>query len=397
MKIKGSEKIRLKGYLDDYFENSDEITISHLVDLINKFVPVEEKIDKKVKKINRKVVLYTTGAGNIISGGADIWVNNFLNYVWPTLQNNITHYKLLIDSKEPTEFNPQSLPKGLQYHFHYNDEEKTKEWLADCDDIVVLHSHYHKRPHIWHWEDKFKFIFIHAYPREMKETLEKIPELKRLQFSTNVDEEFYDAYLQTFRKRCWIGLNDSKLLFDTFPNYTWKLPNYYEFIHNKPLSTKIDNGKIGFAARAESRKCLHWLNPYSGYALTNNRDVVNLRDTTSYSLKKIKVYQWKPEDLNFFMNLDFGIFHGAYFKEPFGYSIFQAVDYGKLPIIHKDWAPEVNYKYRVSTENEFNKMYKIIMNDTQSVRQVEFNKLKVYMQQFDYKQLWIQEVKKLIN
>ena len=49
-----------------------------------------------------------------------------------------------------------------------------------------------------------------------------------------------------------------------------------------------------------------------------------------------------------FMRKDFGIFHGAYFKEPFGYSIFQAVDYGKIPIIHTDWAKEVDYKYRAS-------------------------------------------------
>ena len=395
MKIKGSDKISLKQSLDNYFEKNNEVSLDYLIEIINKFAKPEEKIFKR-NKVSKKVVLYTTGAGNVIQGGADIWVNNFLNYVWPSLPNN-SNYKLLIDSKKPYEFKENSLPKGLEYHFHNDDPEKTKEWLGWCDDIVVLHSHYHKRPHIWHWEDKFKFIFIHAYPRDMKETIDKIPELKRLQFSTDVDVEFYDAYLQTFRKRCWIGLNDSEMLYKNFPNYTYKLPNYYEFKQNKPLSNSIKNGRIGFAARAESRKCLHWMNPYTGYALTNSRDVINLRETTSYSLKKIRIYEWKPEDFNFFMNLDFGIFHGAYFLEPFGYSIFQAVDYGKLPIIHKDWAKEVDYKYRASTQNEFDKVYKMIMNDSQEIRQINFDNLKSYMKKFEYKTNWVSEVKKLIN
>lgn len=46
-----------------------------------------------------------------------------------------------------------------------------------------------------------------------------------------------------------------------------------------------------------------------------------------------------------FMRKDFSIFHGCYHKEPFGYSIFEAVDYGKLPIIHTDWGIGLNYKY----------------------------------------------------
>lgn len=30
-------------------------------------------------------VLVTTGAGNVIKGGADIWTNHFLKEVWPNL------------------------------------------------------------------------------------------------------------------------------------------------------------------------------------------------------------------------------------------------------------------------------------------------------------------------
>jgi hypothetical protein len=73
---------------------------------------------------------------------------------------------------------------------------------------------------------------------------------------------------------------------------------------------------------------------------------------------------------------NWGIFHGAYFKEPFGYSIFQEVDYGKLPIIHTDWLPEVEYKYRTDTFNGFAKIVKQIVNDSQEERLENFNRLK---------------------
>jgi hypothetical protein len=32
-------------------------------------------------------VLITTGAGNVIKGGADVWTNHFLKEVWPKLPN----------------------------------------------------------------------------------------------------------------------------------------------------------------------------------------------------------------------------------------------------------------------------------------------------------------------
>ena len=97
------------------------------------------------------------------------------------------------------------------------------------------------------------------------------------------------------------------------------------------------------------------------------------------------------------MKKDFGIFHGAYFKEPFGYSIFQAVDFGKLPIIHTDWGKELDYKYRASTKNEFDKAYKKILFDTHEERLFEFNKIKSYMMKYDYKDKWVTAIKKLLE
>ena len=81
--------------------------------------------------------------------------NYFLELVWPTLPVK-RDWRLLIDSKRPASFESKYLPKGLVHHFHYDDPEKTRKWLDECEEIHVLHPHYHYRPHIWHFEDKFK-------------------------------------------------------------------------------------------------------------------------------------------------------------------------------------------------------------------------------------------------
>ena len=386
-------KKRLFNYLTDM---GDIINLEEILSIINRELPENSHIvPVKNKKETTKKILLCTGAGNTIKGGADIWVNNFLQNVWTKLKGR-NKWKLLIDSKRPSNFNPSSLPEGLEYHFHFDDVDITEEWLTDCDSIYSLHSHYHKREHIWKHEDKFELCFVHAYPTEMKEVLEEYPELKRLQFNTEVDESFCDDYFETFKERVWIGNNPSKIV-DRFPNYTYKVPNYYEFKHNLSLNTNMDNGKLGFASRCESRKCIHWMHGYEGYVLTDYYDFQNLKDSTTYTFPKTKFFQWNPGIHTTFMKKDFGIFHGAYFKEPFGYSIFQAVDFGKLPIIHKDWGKELDYKYRASTKNEFDKAYKKILFDTPEERLFEFNKIKSYMMTYDYKDKWVTAIKKLLE
>jgi hypothetical protein len=98
-----------------------------------------------------------------------------------------------------------------------------------------------------------------------------------------------------------------------------------------------------------------------------------------------------------FFNLDFTIFHGCYVNEPFGYSIFNAVDYGKLPILNKYWMPRLNYKYRASTKEEFNKMYDIMCNDFEVERQYQFNLLKKELLKFNNKANWIHRIKLALN
>ena len=389
MNLKGVPAKNIKKRLFSYITDmGDVVDLNQIVSILNRELPEEKHfVHKDEQQPSTVKVMICTGAGNTIQGGADIWVNNFLQNVWTKLKKR-SNWRLLIDSKRPSNFDPGSLPRGLKYHFHGDDPDLTDEWLDECSKIYSLHSHYYKRDHIWHYEDKFEIIFAHAYPREMMEVVDSIEELKRLQFNTKVDSFWYDDYLQTFKERIWIGNNPSKII-EEFPNYTYKVPNYYQFKHNIPLNNNfIDNGKLGFASRCESRKCIHWMHGYEGYILTGKFDFQNLKDTTSYTFPNTKFFQWDVKIHDIFMKKDFGIFHGAYFKEPFGYSIFQAVDYGKLPIIHTDWAPELNYKYRAGSKNEFDKCIKKILFDSHEERLIEFNKIKEYMKQFDYVETW---------
>ena len=343
------------------------------------------------KKAAPWILLVCTGAGNTIQGGADIWVNNFLKEVWPKLPNK-KKFRLLIDSKRPSAFEPSSLPPDLSYHFHFDDPEITRKWGKESNWVHFLHPHYHMRKHIWEFEDIFGICFVHAYPKDMKAVIKDLPELDRLQFNTDVNEKFYGEFLLTCKRRIWIGLNKSQLI-DDFPNYTYYLPNYYEFKGPAALTTRCEHGEVGFAARAETRKCLHWMHGVKkGFALTSQFDYKNLKDTTRFTLPTVDIYQWDPKIKESFYGKDWGIFHGAYFREPFGYSIFEAVDFGKLPIINKDWAPELDYKYRAGTKNEFDNCIKQIMRDSHETRIEERNKLIEFMKRFDNREEWSDQV-----
>lgn len=340
-------------------------------------------------------VLVTTGAGNVIKGGADVWTNHFLKEVWPKLPNK-KEWFLLIDSKKPGDFEPSSLPKGLQYHHHFEDPDKTDAWLEHAESISFLHSHYHLRPHIWKYEEKFDTIFVHAYAREMTEILDNIPEIIDIQLNTKVDVNFYDDFVQGFKKRIWVGCNKTKMM-ENFPNFSFNIPNFYEFKINGQLTNNCDNGKVGYAARIETRKLFHWMEGLEGYALVDQKDFINLKETTPFNFKDIQIYQWAPDIHQHFMAKKWGIFHGAHMNEPFGYNIFQSVDWGKLPIINKDWCPDLNYDFRASTMNEFHIMVKKIKKSDSSVRLDNFNRIKNYLKKFDNKEIWTEQILKALT
>jgi len=290
--LKNEEKDSIKSSLVNYLLHcNEEVDSDKLIHIINNFISSSEGYHTQGYSPETSTkILVTTGCGNTIEGGADIWTNHFIETIWKELPRR-KNWKLLIDSKRPENFDKDSLPEDLKWHFHGDDPELTEELLSECSEIHYLHSHYHKREHIWKWENKFKTIFVHAYPPEMEEVLKHEPELKRLQFNTKVDSAFYKEFLQSFKKRTWVGNNPTQMVSD-FPNYTYSIPNFYEFKHNLKLNDKnIDNGKVAFASRCETRKCIHWMHGHDGFILSSKYDFINLKETTTYTFPNIKFYQ----------------------------------------------------------------------------------------------------------
>lgn len=326
-------------------------------------------------------VFVTTGCGNIIQGGADMWTNNFIELVLP----HLTEYYVLVDSKKPVGWKDKHhLEKCGKLHFHLENPQKTEFILRKCNEIHFLHANYHKREHLWKWKEKWGTIFVQAYLPDMLEYGDSLR-----QFNTNVVEEDVEELLTHCKKRIWIGNNQSQI-FSKFETET--ITNFYEFKQNKELN-KINN-KLGFTSRIESRKNVHYLDGLPSYVLSGYYDWKNISETNRFDFSKVKYFKWSIDILNNFMNLKWSISHSCHTNEPFGYSIFQAVDWGKLPILHSDWG-DVEYRYRASTKEEFKQMYELILSDNREVHLEEFNRLKNYLKKFDNKNVWKESVKNL--
>ena len=328
-------------------------------------------------------VFVTTGCGNIIQGGADMWTNNFIELVLP----HLSEYYILVDSKKPIGWkDTYELEKCNKLHFHGDSPEKTEKILEKCNEIHFIHANYHKREHLWKWKEKWGTIFVQAYLPDMLEYGDSLR-----QFNTSVVEEDVEELLTHCKKRIWIGNNPSRI-FGKFKTDT--IPNFYEFKKNKPLN-KINN-KLGFTSRIESRKNVHYLDGLPSYVLSGYYDWKNISETNRFDFSKVKYFKWNIDILESFMNLKWSISHSCHTNEPFGYSIFQAVDWGKLPILDENWG-EVDYKYRASTKQEFKEVYETMLSDNHETHLKEFNNLKQYLKSFDDKNRWSSEVVSIFN
>ena len=96
--------------------------------------------------------------------------------------------------------------------------------------------------------------------------------------------------------------------------------------------------------------------------------------------------------------MDWGISHSCFTVEPFGYGIFESVDRGKLPIIHRDWCKDFEYPYRASSKKEFNHIYSRLKETSYSEKNKWFNLLKEYMiNNFTNKDKWVNDLLNIYN
>ena len=86
-KVSGENLVKLHENLKEYFiQYNTEIDTNHIAEILNEWTNDEDRLytHEGLRKGVHKILL-CTGAGNTIVGGADMWVNDFLTHVWPTL------------------------------------------------------------------------------------------------------------------------------------------------------------------------------------------------------------------------------------------------------------------------------------------------------------------------
>lgn len=326
--------------------------------------------------------MVTTSAGNQIIGGGDIWVNNFIKEVVSTLNDEV---HLIIDNKRSVNHIESSI--SIPHTFRLENPKKTEELLDKCDKIIFLHPPYSHREYLMEYQDKWDTIFIQAYAKDITESGTDFK-----MYPTKIELSWQNLLLRKCKNRIWIGLNHSSLL-DDFECIT--IPNYYTFTEERKLVEECSD-TIGYAARFESRKNPHWLSNHSAKVLTHKYDYYNISEM--YNFKRCKFYEFDMNiHRNWFVDKSWQIFHGTYKNEPFGYSIFDAVNYGKLPILHKEWGVECNYEYRVENKEDFDDLVKELIETPYEKKLQEFEKLKEYLKEFTDKNKWVEKVGNIIN
>ena len=333
-------------------------------------------------------VYFTTGIGKI-NTGVDIWVNNWLSEVSNNLE---TQPVLLIYRNKPIDFNFE-IPIE---HYWYNDENGNhkdifEEKFKECRRLNILHSHYTPLELI---EDNLDKLWSYVIHNDLSKVYIQSG-LSDVEFGwiPHYSKDWENKILVNAKHKIWVGLFD--LTEDVFEGYQC-IPSFYEFTQNKELREFI---KIGFTSRCEVRKNPHYLSGLEGYMFTNIRPFQKTwKKEKGLDFSKLKKIQYESEFNEKYYEMDWGISHSAFNAEPFGYSIFQNVDWGKLPILSEDWSPDINYKFRAGNKKEFVNIYKSITQLSYEEKNKEFQSLKSQLiDKFSDNQNWTTKLLNIYN
>ena len=327
-------------------------------------------------------VYYTTGGGPWVNAGTDTWVNLWLEEIAPKLDVKPI---LLLHRNKPKGHENFEFP--IEAHWHGDDIKKFEKIIKDCRRIHILHGHYTPIRVLDDYNHKIYSNVIHnSLDHILLGTHGTDVPLNVHPFSDSDWERKINEYA---KHSIWVGLYDIK-----YKNKN--IPNYYEFKHNLPLS---DSNKVGFAARTEARKNPHYMERVNGYVFTDSEDFkIMWKNFQRLDLKNVKIYHYDSSFKDRFYNMDWGISHSAFTYEPFGYGIFEAVDRGKLPIIHESWCKELEYPYRASSKTEFHHIYSKLLQTPFEEKQKWFNVIKSFMiENFSDKDKWVNDLLNIYN
>jgi hypothetical protein len=327
-------------------------------------------------------VYYTTGGGPWVNAGSDTWVNLWMELIAPKLDVKPI---LLIHRNKPKGHEDYQFP--IETYWHGDDIDKFEELCKGARRINILHGHYTPMKCIVDNKDKIHSNILHNSVDHILKS--QVVTDASLGWHPYLSSEWEKEVNEWSTHTIWVGLFDI-----LFPNKN--ISNFYEFKHNLELS---DSNSLGFAARCEGRKNPHYLDGLKSYIFTNSVEFNAIwKNGAKIDTTNAKIYHYTSEFKDIFYNMDWGISHSAFTSEPFGYSIFEAVDRGKLPIIHTNWCKDLNYPYRASSKKEFFDIYTKITNTSYEEKLNWFNIIKKYMKDnYTNKDLWINSLLDIYN
>jgi len=327
-------------------------------------------------------VYYTTGGGPWVNAGTDTWVNIWLEEIAPKLSVKPI---LLIHRNKPKGYEEFEFP--IEAYWHGDDIKKFEKIVKDCRRIHILHGHYTPIGVIEDNKHKIYSNILHnSVDHIIKSTMFSDSPVSVHPFA---DSKWESDVNDWTKHTIWVGL---------YPiNYkNTNIRNFYEFKYNQILS---DSPNLGFAARCEARKNPHYLERTSAFAFTDSQDFkVVWKRWQKLDTKNVKIYQYDSKFKDNFYNINWGISHSCFTYEPFGYGIFEAVDRGKLPIIHNTWCKDLDYPYRASSKKEFHHIYSKLIETHYDEKLKWFNVIKSYMiDNFTNKSKWVDELLDIYN
>ncbi len=359
-------------------------------------------------------VYVTSEIGTFSIGGVSFWVDNWIKYVVPHLRvtpiliievepsdgwKNYARSNALVTNRPGTEhkFEWKYPISSIKCYFSLPTAEYTDKIIKNARKVHLLSCplaavYGRKTKDVIEKYGNIGSVIRHSAQRETSGVTKKELHFRRGReiFDQNQRIEFHERLNEIAKEIIWIGVDERK-------DIGHHIPNFYKFEHNLKAA---DSNIVGYAARTEARKNFHYLQNIESMALTAN-DIIQTWETLfkkKIKFENVKVEQYSREKVeDFYNSSDWGIFHGAYVSEPFGYSIFQAIDYGKIPIISKDWCEDMDYPFRAGSVKQFEKQVAKIKELSVEERDSYLQQLKTYLSKFSSEIEWRDKLLTIYN
>jgi len=362
-------------------------------------------------------VYVATEVGDVSHGGVSLWVDYWVNNVAPYL---VTKPVLIIEVEQTDEWDTYVKQfvdvihrPGSSWEYEYTmsqlpitnyfslPDRRTVDMIIDGARKFHLLSYplpikYQgdennlpvKKMREVYKRDIDSFV-CHSLEREtLKFQMKTIKFPKKIRKYMKSSIDFQNLLLKDSKLTAWIGVDEDN-------SFDYHIPNFYEFKHNLSAT---DSNVVGFPARSEPRKNLNFLKNNKSLIFTLRKNFETYVKNTKTKFKSVKVIDYKREDIeNFFLREDWGISHSCFESEPFGYSIFQSIDYGKLPIIHKDWCKDMKYPFRASTQKQFETQVAKISKLSLEQKNTYLSEMRDYLSKFSSKEKWRNDLLSIYN